>query len=105
MQILHRVWQREENGRMTIDSRVLDIRRSTFEESIPDQVKAGLSTTPKTLPALLFYSGEGIRHWIQHSTAADFYPRREELRILHNHATDMAISIPNNSVVVDLGCA
>ncbi|KAJ5581478.1 hypothetical protein N7535_000098 [Penicillium sp. DV-2018c] len=85
--------------------RILDIRRSKFEESIPDQVTAGLSKTCKTLPALLFYSGEGIRHWVRHSTAPDFYPRHEELRILRARAAEMAASIANNSVVVDLGSA
>ncbi|KAJ5673934.1 EasF [Penicillium macrosclerotiorum] len=91
---------------MTIlQPRILDIRRSKFEDSIADQVKSGLSQTPKTLPALLFYSDEGIRHWIQHSTASDFYPRHEELRILRTRVSEMAASIAPNSVVVDLGSA
>jgi len=89
----------------SINWRIIDIRRSKFEESIPDQVTAGLSKTCKTLPALLFYSGEGIRHWVRHSTAPDFYPRHEELRILRARAAEMAASIANNSVVVDLGSA
>ncbi|KAM5441864.1 putative 4-dimethylallyltryptophan N-methyltransferase [Microsporum ferrugineum] len=84
---------------------ILDIRRSKFEESIPKQVEAGLLSSPKTLPALLFYSTEGIQHWNHHSHAPDFYPRHEEIQILKEQATDMAASIADGSVVVDLGSA
>ncbi|KAK2873341.1 hypothetical protein FQN49_002415 [Arthroderma sp. PD_2] len=84
---------------------ILDIRRSKFEESIPEQVAAGLSSSPKTLPALLFYSTEGIQHWNQHSHASDFYPRHEETQILKEQAAEMSASIADGSVVVDLGSA
>lgn len=84
---------------------ILDIRRNEFEESIPEQVIAGLSSKPKTLPSLLFYSSEGIQHWIRHSTAPDFYPRHEELHILRSRAVEIAASIAQDSVVVDLGSA
>ncbi|GKZ27547.1 hypothetical protein AbraIFM66951_005471 [Aspergillus brasiliensis] len=84
---------------------ILDIRRAKFEDSIPAQVTAGLLQQPKTLPALLFYSTEGIRHWNRHSQAADFYPRREEIQILRHHAADMAAVMVHRSVIVDLGSA
>ncbi|KAL1860008.1 hypothetical protein Plec18170_001957 [Paecilomyces lecythidis] len=86
-------------------AQIIDIRRSKFEGSIPDQVVDGLTKNPKTLPALLFYSTEGIQHWVQHSHFPDFYPRNEEMRILKKQASEMATSIANNSVVVDLGSA
>lgn len=84
---------------------ILDIRQNKFEESIPSQVIAGLSSTPKTLPPFLFYSSEGIQHWIKHSTAPDFYPRHEELHILRSRVVEIAASIAQNSVLVDLGSA
>jgi 4-dimethylallyltryptophan N-methyltransferase len=84
---------------------ILDIRRNNFDESIQDQVTSGLKSEPKTLPALLFYSTEGIQHWNRHSHASDFYPRKEEIQILEDHAKCMANSIKNKSVVVDLGSA
>ncbi|GIK05155.1 hypothetical protein Aspvir_009257 [Aspergillus viridinutans] len=84
---------------------IIDIRRSRFEASIPDQVIEGLTKEVKTLPALLFYSTEGIQHWNRHSHAADFYPRLEELRILKAEASRMAVSIAENSLVVDMGSA
>ncbi|KAF3492209.1 conserved protein EasF [Arthroderma uncinatum] len=84
---------------------IIDVRRSKFEESIPEQVTAGLSSSPKTLPALLFYSTEGIRHWNRHSHASDFYPRHEEIQILKEQAGEMSACIADGSVVVDLGSA
>ncbi|PYI33861.1 hypothetical protein BP00DRAFT_423678 [Aspergillus indologenus CBS 114.80] len=89
----------------SINPPILDIRQSTFETSIPQQVTEGLTKDPKTLPALLFYSGDGIQHWTRHSCAPDFYPRREEINILHSEAAHMAASISQDSVVVDLGSA
>ncbi|GAD93030.1 oxidoreductase [Paecilomyces variotii No. 5] len=85
--------------------RIIDIRRSKFEGSIRDQVVDGLTKSPKTLPALLFYSTEGIQHWIHHSHFPDFYPRSDEIRVLKKQASEMAASIANNSIVVDLGSA
>ena len=90
---------------MKINPPIIDIRQVKFESSIPDQVAEGLTKDPKTLPALLFYSNEGIQHWNRHSHAPDFYPRREELKILKNEAANMAASIANKSVIVDLGSA
>ncbi|KAF7181298.1 hypothetical protein CNMCM7691_000516 [Aspergillus felis] len=84
---------------------IIDIRQSKFESSIPDQVIEGLTKEVKTLPALLFYSTEGIRHWNHHSHAADFYPRLEELCILKAEASKMAASIAEDSLLIDMGSA
>lgn len=84
---------------------IIDIRHANFEASITDQVIAGLSTQPRTLPALLFYSTEGLKHWNCHSHQPDFYPRHQEIRILKEHAYDIASTIVQNSIIVDLGSA
>ncbi|KAL4806167.1 4-dimethylallyltryptophan N-methyltransferase [Aspergillus unguis] len=84
---------------------IIDIRRCKFERAIADQLVDGLSKDPKTLPALLFYSTEGIQHWNRHSHAADFYPRRDEMEILRREAHSIAESIANHSAVIDLGSA
>lgn len=89
----------------SISPSIIDIRRTRHENTIPNMVIEGLTQTPKTFPALLFYSSEGIEHWINHSHAADFYPRAEELRILEAEAASIAASIASHSVVVDLGSA
>jgi 4-dimethylallyltryptophan N-methyltransferase len=84
---------------------IRDIRQSQFEQSIPEQVVQGLTSVPKTLPALLFYSTEGIQHWNKHSHAPDFYPRQDEMKILQREAFNIAASISDGSVVIDLGSA
>ncbi|GAQ03950.1 4-dimethylallyltryptophan N-methyltransferase [Aspergillus lentulus] len=99
-------WADDQMSTMTMSTPpIIDIRQSKFESSIPDQVAKGLKENVKTLPALLFYSTEGIQHWNHHSHAADFYPRHEELRILKAEASKMAASIAQNSLVVDMGSA
>ncbi|KAF7589019.1 hypothetical protein BBP40_004846 [Aspergillus hancockii] len=89
----------------TAQPTVLDIRRTKVEDSVPAQVLNGLTSQPKTLPALLFYSMEGIQHWNHHSHEPEFYPRQEEIRILEKRAHEMASTIAENSIVVDLGSA
>lgn len=84
---------------------ILDIRRTKFEDSIPTQVRDGLSNDPKTLPALLFYSTEGLKHWDHHSHQPDYYPRIQEMRLLKKYAHDMALTIAEGSVIVDFGSA
>ncbi|KAE8351822.1 histidine-specific methyltransferase [Aspergillus coremiiformis] len=84
---------------------IIDIRRSQFEGSIHQQVIDGLTKEPKTLPALLFYSTEGLQHWNRHAHEPEFYPRREEIRILQEKAHEMASTIADHSVVVDMGSA
>lgn len=84
---------------------ILDIRQTKVEESTREQVAAGLSANPKTLPAPLFYSTEGIQQWNRYSLAADFYPRHEKVQILKDQATGMAASIADGSIVLDLGSA
>lgn len=41
---------------------IWDIQQSQFKQSIPEQVVQGLTSVPKTLPTLLFYSTQGIQH-------------------------------------------
>lgn len=84
---------------------IIDIRGPEFEGSIRQQVINGLTKEPKTLPALLFYSPEGLQHWNHHSHEPEFYPRVEEIRILKETAHEMASTIADNSAVVDMGSA
>nr|UFQ31873.1 ergot alkaloid biosynthetic protein B [Claviceps africana] len=84
---------------------VIDIRSHAFEDSLPDQVIRGLRSDPMTLPALLFYSDEGLDHWNHHASQPDFYPRHQEIEILKQRGDEMARSIAPNSVILDLGSA
>ncbi|KAG6092035.1 hypothetical protein E4U30_006015 [Claviceps sp. LM220 group G6] len=84
---------------------VIDIRSNRVEDSLPEQIIKGLTSQPKTLPPLLFYSNEGLEHWNHHSRQPDFYPRRQEIEILKQKGSDIARSIAPSSVILDLGSA
>nr|AFO67565.1 dimethylallyltryptophan N-methyltransferase [Epichloe inebrians] len=84
---------------------VIDIRSHLVEDSLPDQVMNGLKSHPKTLPAILFYSDEGLEHWNHHACQPDFYPRHQETKILKERGDEMARSVAPNSVILDLGSA
>ncbi|KAI0381641.1 hypothetical protein F5Y04DRAFT_288475 [Hypomontagnella monticulosa] len=84
---------------------IIDICHPKLESSIHEQVIQGLTNEPKTLPALLFYSTEGLRHWNHHSHEPDFYPRHDEVQILKDKSHEIASAIADNSVVVDMGSA
>jgi 4-dimethylallyltryptophan N-methyltransferase len=86
-------------------SRVLDIRRSTCESIIGQEIMEGIRKEPRTLSTILLYSESGLRHYDRHSHAPGYYLRHEEFQILKNQAHSMANSIQNNSVIVDLGSA
>nr|ATW01298.1 EasF [Claviceps gigantea] len=90
---------------MTPTLSVIDIRSHAFEDSIPDKVIRGLKSNPKTLPALLFYSNEGLDHWNHHARQPDYYPQHQEIEILKQRGDEMARSIAPNSVILDLGSA
>ncbi|KAG5963718.1 hypothetical protein E4U58_003444 [Claviceps cyperi] len=87
------------------DLPVIDIRSNRVEDSLPEQIIKGLMSQPKTLPPLLFYSNEGLEHWNHHSRQPDFYPRRQEIEILKQEGSDIALSIAPSSVILDLGSA
>lgn len=84
---------------------IIDVRRSEVDDMVCQQVIDGLSSEPRTLPALLFYSTKGIQHWNHHSRQPDFYPRHEEVLILQEKALEIASSIADGSIVLDLGSA
>nr|UFQ31850.1 dimethylallyltryptophan N-methyltransferase [Claviceps purpurea] len=84
---------------------VIDIRSNHVEDSLPEQIIKGLTSQPKTLPPLLFYSNEGLEHWNHHSRQPDFYPRRQEIEILKQGGNDVARYIAPSSVILDLGSA
>ncbi|KAJ5692009.1 cytochrome P450 [Penicillium macrosclerotiorum] len=84
---------------------VLDIRRTRCESIISHDIRDGIRREPRTLPIMILYSEEGLRHWDRHCHAPEYYLFHEELRILRQQALSMAEAIEDNSVVVDFGSA
>src|SRR5450759_3855667 len=72
---------------------------SAFE----DDVLAGLRTTPKRVPAKYFYDGAGSQLFERITELPEYYPTRCEMRILRDHAGDIAKLIPQGAALVEFG--
>jgi L-histidine Nalpha-methyltransferase len=66
------------------DTATLERRKAMAED-----VRRGLSSTPKSLPAYLFYDDEGSRLYEQITELDEYYPTRTERAILARHASDI----------------
>jgi L-histidine Nalpha-methyltransferase len=58
-------------------------------KAMAEDVRRGLSSTPKSLPAYLFYDDEGSRLYEQITELDEYYPTRTERAILAQHAADI----------------
>src|SRR5450631_3725204 len=72
---------------------------SAFEADI----LGGLNATPKRVPAKYFYDPAGSQLFERITELPEYYPTRSEMRILRDHATDIAKLIPLGSTLVEFG--
>ena len=73
--------------------------RDTFRE----EVLAGLGRARKRLPCKFFYDEAGSRLFDRICELPEYYPTRTEMRIMADHAADMARRIGPGRQVVELG--
>ena len=66
-------------------------------------VLAGLRATPKRVPAKYFYDGAGSLLFERITELPEYYPTRCEMRILREHARDIAKLIPAGAALVEFG--
>src|SRR5665647_3739115 len=66
-------------------------------------VLAGLNATPKRVPAKYFYDGAGSQLFERITELPEYYPTRCEMRILRDHAGDIAKLIPQGAALVEFG--
>ncbi|RMF63961.1 MAG: L-histidine N(alpha)-methyltransferase [Calditrichaeota bacterium] len=78
-------------------------RRDKSVETFADDVLAGLSATPKTLPAKYFYDEVGSQLFEQICALPEYYLTRSESAILQTYADEIAGSVAENAVLVELG--
>jgi dimethylhistidine N-methyltransferase len=64
---------------------------------------AGLTATPKTLPAMLFYDDEGCRLFYQITRLPEYYLTRTEIGLLHSIATSVVPDGFRDGVLVEFG--
>src|SRR6185437_6148030 len=63
----------------------------------------GLGGTPKQIPAKYFYDDTGSLLFERITDLPEYYPTRCELRILRDHAADIAKLIPPGAALIEFG--
>ena len=76
----------------------------SFDLSPQAQVLEGLQRPRKQIPCSLLYDTRGSELYEQITELEEYYPFRVEEARLKEHARDIASQIPENSVIVELGC-
>jgi len=66
-------------------------------------VVAGLSATPKHLPAKYFYDATGSELFERITELPEYYPTRCELQILRERGAEIASLIPAGSALIEFG--
>jgi len=72
---------------------------STFESDVIE----GLRSTPKSLPAKYFYDAAGSQLFEHITELPEYYPTRCEIKMLRDHAADIAKLIPQGAALVEFG--
>src|ERR1041385_1619546 len=78
-------------------------RPHTAEEHFAADVLAGLTSHPKRLPPKYFYDAEGSRLFEKITELPEYYPTRCEMKILRDHAQDIAQLIPQGAALIEFG--
>jgi dimethylhistidine N-methyltransferase len=71
--------------------------------SFRDELMAGLSRTPRTLPCKFFYNERGAQLFQKICELPEYYITRTELQILRLHGAEMAAALGPNIELIGLG--
>ncbi|HJV41772.1 ergothioneine biosynthesis protein EgtB [Caulobacter sp.] len=86
--------------RLADDDRLAEV---TAGDPFLDEVVAGLSATPKTLPAKYFYDAEGSRLFEAICELPEYYLTRTETALLRQIAPEIAARIPDGAALLEFG--
>ncbi|MBI3974440.1 MAG: L-histidine N(alpha)-methyltransferase [Chloroflexi bacterium] len=86
-------------GHLTLIEAGAGTQRTTFAED----VAAGLTATPKSLPCRYFYDEEGSLLFEAICELPEYYVTRAEREILEAHANEIAAQVPSATTLVELG--
>jgi L-histidine N-alpha-methyltransferase len=73
-----------------------------LDAALRDDVRRGLTSTPKQLPPKWFYDDRGSMLFDEITRLPEYYPTRREREILQAHAADIA-EITGADTLVELG--
>lgn len=91
--------------RFAIDN-IIDIRSDREGINLKQAIKAGLNPghgQERTLPTLLLYDVEGLKLFERITYLDEYYLTGEEIKVLEQHASQIAEEILDGSVMVELG--
>src|SRR3954462_2255688 len=74
------------------------------QQSMLDEVWAGLGKPQKELSPKLFYDARGCELFEAICTLAEYYPTRTELSIMRAHAREMAERLGRDCTLIEIGC-
>jgi L-histidine N-alpha-methyltransferase len=77
--------------------------RGSIDRAFLEDVVAGLSATPKTLPAKYFYDAAGSVLFERICALPEYYPTRTERGILQQHAASMADALGPRVLLIEPG--
>ena len=86
-----------------VQGRVAFYDMSRKQESFADALRAGLSATPKSIPSRFLYDAQGSALFDRICDLPEYYPTRTEMKILADHAHDMAELIGPEASLIELG--
>lgn len=87
------------DSRLTIH----EFTQQTNHNSFAEDVRAGLTAQPKTLPPKYFYDALGSQLFEAICLLPEYYPTRAEAEIFHCHAAEIVSQLPAPVGVVELG--
>ena len=89
---------------MTTESEIkLFLDLESRSDAILEDVIAGLSVCPKSLPSKYFYDARGSKLFDEICTLDEYYPTRTELSILETHIEDIVSSLGDSVILVEYG--
>jgi ergothioneine biosynthesis protein EgtB len=89
--------------RLADDLHPITQRSTPAAASFQDDVVAGLSATPKTLPSKYFYDAEGSRLFEAICELPEYYLTRTETALLRRIAPEIAARLPEGGALVEFG--
>ena len=75
---------------MPISETEVHLDPDALAAQLADDVRAGLTATPRTIPPKYFYDARGSALFVDITRLPEYYPTRAEAAILARHADEIA---------------
>lgn len=82
---------------------IIDIRSSTHDVSLLENLEQSLSAVPPSFPSLLLWDEKGLQHFEAVTYSPKYYLTNCEIELLKRHASELAQEIAAGAILVELG--